>query len=90
MDFDGFAFLTRQENWNEFQQKVLKHAGSKLAHANDEIFATGAVWQNKLAQSFVNIFLSEQRIGSDKYEILCPISINSTAVVMDYKCKTLM
>ena len=65
VDLDGFAFLTRSKNWSEFSEKVFKHAGSKLARAGDEIFATGAVWQNKLAKSFVNTFLSEQRIGND-------------------------
>ena len=87
---DRFAFLTQQEIWNGFKQRVQQKAGSKLGFTDDWIVATGAVWQNKLAKVIVANFLSEQRIKAEFFEFFCPISINQTAVIMNLKTNTLL
>ena len=86
-----FEFLTRQENWNTLKQHILQKAGSKLAFTEEgDIISTGAVWQNKIAKVFLTDFLSQQRIKEDRYEVYSSISINSTAIRMDFKTNTLM
>ena len=69
---------------------ILKRAGSELSATTNKIFSEGAVWQNKIAKALLDDFLNEQRIEAEEYQFMCPISINSTNVVMDFKCKPLM